>query len=1043
MASEIRDSQSVRLVVAVVNKNINDSQVVRLTTVEQTVNFNVDQIVRLTVAEFIPPVDDLCGSTDEPLTFCSVRVPGEDNPKWYSVVDLPDDDTYYGGWKEDRLLNVSEIRRSLSGPNSDYQIGTFQIELADDDYAIRSQISSAAGRFYSKWEVEAYLVTPAGRKLQYDATKIATGLVDSDPTYDNQTAGMSVQLSCRDRVGISMGWTNVGQSKLPRRVISNTTLPGVVPAMVGKGAPIPWGRLSSEIVVPEGFVPPIPSGISARGAFIDQFGPPTYWVGGYAPWNQTVPAVTGLALSAGAGGDCPERQFAVQVFPVDASNNVGDPSPFVPGDTTVTLSAGNQTVHVSWSGIAAKYYVVLYANWFGWRAQQIIETTGLSCDFDHAFDTPDPGTGYATGAVRVPAAPFYYYSARSKISSIVSDWHEVAFPTEWPEQFARSITLPNGKTRPSRLYWVPVVSGADTYQVKKRGAGGAPIIFDMLPSSLEDGLLYWDDDYNDSDALVAGADDERAAGRLKGFYTRDVDLPDGNTWREIMLAGVPIKDVSSWYYDPGGDPENIEVNQGNGTDFLIPKAGTTEWPSVLGAARYRDIVGTDGVTRRYMMAYAKGVKGDLIASGTSVITFDVEGVEANGDCEGDLIEDLHDQTVHELNQFVVASGEGYTSGDWLPAPTQSEDDSLIVDVDSFTALKEMRQAEVPGGLVAAGVTGFNGELIDVSEWLKRRCMSGDFRMGPSLTWQIKAAAINQNLSPLFIDTELSDVYDIHTRTFKPTPRLTELQNVFEYRHKRDSATGNWLVDNQTYRNEESIANWGIVKQGEDLSFHYIEDAAVVDLIRSRHVSRRSNAPMYVVGEFGLCQLSSTFDIGEYFKLTHWRGVGSQGWSNRLMWIISHTFIPSTKRVRLECLDVTDLLGTSRTYAILEALMDIDLGGSWYNSPSLSTSGTQTVDAYEYRDRQFPWSDFPDGTTLTARVYGAVPSGVSMTLQIYDPDADSVVATDPTAYTSSSFVLHTFQLPSSTTDKQYRLRAVVTGGSGNQVQFLGALRPDLP
>jgi hypothetical protein len=159
-----------------------------------------------------------------------------------------------------------------------------------------------------------------------------------------------------------------------------------------------------------------------------------------------------------------------------------------------------------------------------------------------------------------------------------------------------------------------------------------------------------------------------------------------------------------------------------------------------------------------------------------------------------------------------------------------------------------------------------------------------------------------------------------------------------------------------------------------------------------------------------------------------------------MWILSSTFIPSTRRVLLECLDVTDIIADNT--GLLEGLMDIELGGSWYNSPELTTS-PQTVDAYEYWDKRFPWTDFPDGTTLTARIWGAVPSGVSMTCHLYDPDTLTVVATDPTPFTSATFELHTFLLPSETADRQYRLRAIVSGGVDLGVNFKGMLRPDLP
>jgi hypothetical protein len=141
------------------------------------------------------------------------------------------------------------------------------------------------------------------------------------------------------------------------------------------------------------------------------------------------------------------------------------------------------------------------------------------------------------------------------------------------------------------------------------------------------------------------------------------------------------------------------------------------------------------------------------------------------------------------------------------------------------------------------------------------------------------------------------------------------------------------------------------------------------------------------------------------------------------------------------LDVTDLLVA--TVALNEELMDIDLGGSRYNSPDL-TGDLVVVSAYEYRDRRVPWSDLPDGTTVTARVEGAVPSGVSMTVSVLDLNTNAATP-DPTPFTTSLMTLHTFTItkPIDGLDHDYRLQATVTGGSGVGVTFLGALRTVLP
>jgi hypothetical protein len=1006
------------------------------------------------VLEIYIPSDreELCRHPQEPFIFASVAPPGLTR-KWYGQVALPHRASYYGGMKPDRILGASSVQRSLAGWQNDYVVGTFTLTLADDDYEVRTMLVNDTGRFFSRWEVDMYMATPSGMKALAVPQTIATGQVDSDPTFDTEPEGMTVELSMRDRLGVAMGWTNTGQTQLPRRAVSNTTLPGVGVNMAGKAAWLPWGVLSTALVTPSGFAPPYPAVNPARGGAFD--GP--YALGSYAPWDQTVPPVTGLSVNAIAGGDCPDRTWAVAVFPFMNDNRVGDSEPYIIGDVQVATVSPNSLIDVAWTGTADRYYVCLFHFYFGWRLQQVIETTALTAQFNHAMDLPGgPGTGLSDGAVIPPDPTYNYYKARSVAAGpIYSAWHTVVDPTlpdytlpNAPAQFTAGITLPNGAKRPSRLYWTSLGSGINL-QIEKTAAGPGftPRQFDVLASQLEDGMVYWDEDWNDNDANPVDATVSRAAGRLKVEYTRDVLGTDGVTRREFFIAGVPIKGVDNWYYDPdpnGNDPSVVEVDQDDGTVWWFPKVETSAWDTLFGT-RYRDIIGTDGVTRRFMLGYGLGEKADLVASGTSRMTLNIQGIEDIGDCSGEVITDLHMQALHFLNHFVVASGEGYTTGLWGPVPTQGYDGRTVVNQSSFQEVKEMRDAEIEGGIVGAGVTGARGEFVDVSTELKRWMVSGDFRLGPNRDWQIVCRALNTAISPLLVPNSLNDVFDIHNRTFKPIPRMNELQNLFTYRSSRDYIQSGWLVDDQEYMNQDSVDNWRIRKRGEDLDFSYIEDPAVVAHIFGKHVARRKDVPMYATFEGDLCLYSDEFDIGRYVKLTHWRGVGVAGWVDRVMWILSQTFNPATKRVAIEALDVTPII--SDDTALLEgAAMDIDLGGSWYHAPTVD-SNPATVNAYEYRDRQYPWSKVPDGTTLTARVYCAVPSGVTASLQIYDPDNATVIATDPTTftYTDGSFALHTFQLPSVTLDTVYRLRATITGvASGlSVVPFLGALRPTLP
>src|SRR5690606_8223084 len=65
----------------------------------------------------------------------------------------------------------------------------------------------------------------------------------------------------------------------------------------------------------------------------------------------------------------------------------------------------------------------------------------------------------------------------------------------------------------------------------------------------------------------------------------------------------------------------------------------------------------------------------------------------------------------------------------------------------------------------------------------------------------------------------------------------------------------------------------------------------------------SDVRNYVTLEGSMCLLDAEFDIGRYFKIKHWRGIEDGGWTDRPLWILSSTFNPETRRVRLVCMDV--------------------------------------------------------------------------------------------------------------------------------------------
>jgi hypothetical protein len=885
-----------------------------------TANARITQMVVLTMAPNIVACptpnegENLCLVVDDPVLFSSWE-PGDGVRRWYAETKLDDPSTYYGGWKDDRLLSVSEVRRALAGANHDYEVGNFSVEFADEDYAVRT----AMGRYFNAREVEVFAVTPDGRDEQVTAKTIATGFVDADPSFDDQNEAMSVRLTCRDRIGQAIGWTQTGQSKLPRRVLSATNLPGCDPAALGLAAPIWYGQLTTNVAASGVFNAPIHDVDSTHcGAFDGD-----YPGAGFGDWFDPPSDMSTVTLNVLAGGELSietphgEGRYYVQVYPVASNGDVGDPYPFCAGSLFADVTPGNQIIEASWTAVtgASRYIAILGVFYYGVRLQQYIETTGLSVQFTRAPAWMQEGSIWdlITPGARPPDDfAITYYHVRARNGNVISELSpSKSFSSV---SFQAGFHCSNGaRFRPVRIWWQ--TSGAPEYEVLMKGPGSPITSSDyewkwIVPSGQYDagaGLHYFDNDFLFLDAIPLGAQETRPQGKVKPFYTRDVVLPSTDTYREFLIAGCAIQGVDDWYYDPGSGPsDSVEINQGDGTEWLFPKDGSA-WFSQF-TTKYRDVVGLDGRTRRFTVGYGRGSKADLVASGTASITLNLRGVETTGSSTGDLITDLHDQCLHFLRNVVVASGEGYMTGAWNNTPTMGFDSICVINEESFATLKAMRETEIAGGIVSAGGFGANGEQIDVTEGLKQFMVSGDFRLGPNRFWQIAAFAIDENLTVDDLSTPLTDEFDIHTRTMKPMPKLAELQNILPYRYARNYVQDRWDADNQLYTNQDSIDRWRVSQIAEAFEFHFITEATLADFMIQKHARRRGDAPTYISLEGSLCLMSAEYDVGRYVPITHWRGVQvPSGYVDRPLWILASTFNPATRRVRLDCMDVAYLV----------------------------------------------------------------------------------------------------------------------------------------
>lgn len=837
-----------------------------------------------------PPDGEDLRTAVGPLMF-AVWDPG-DGPRVFAEVGLDDDSDYYHGYKAPHLVNVSEIRRALSGPGGDYEVGTFTVKLGDPNRTLRGVLSSDPGLYFPGREVAVYMISDAGRRAKAVPRLIAWGVVDGSPQLN---ADLTVELPCRDLVGGAVeDWGLDTQALIPRRVIAPPEFPEARKEVLELGVPFPYGVLSDgESQV--GTAPTLAintdkarGGSNAGGDWVNGAGD----MGHLAP-----PATVTVSEVAANGGDMGADAHSALVFyigvtTIDADGHEGDPNPFVRDATDITLAGADSTIHVEWDAVAsaATYRIYCGAYWFGVVFLQYIETASLSCDFTKApaFGVTPTASTITPGAHVLDWTPGAWFC----VSAVMADGETAKSVYSWGDG--------HPQLRKSRLEW-EAVTGALSYRVY-RGAlltPQTPRYMWEVPST----QLYFDHDWSTSAAIDLSTI-QPPHGAVQPIYVGEVML-DGVQWHELLVAGCAIEEIASWAYRVGTG--SIEWNAGAGTDYLIP--GATGWPF---PATYRDIAGDDGVVRRRTVIYAAATvgwapgatavtKGDHIADGSATFRINLSGIEDVGDGSGEVITDLYQQAVHFFNHLLLTN---YLTGDWSTPPMFPGTSICLVNCPSFTALTNQRKAEIAGGYVGAWIAGASGERTTAQEWIGRLGRSGSFRLGPNRFWQLKAWAVNPALDTSALPT-IVDIHDVEGATGDPLPNQAQLWNVVPYTYGPPfDSDPDWLGE-ATVKDDDSVLAYRREYPADLLDLYCLRSPLVAAHAAGQHLLFSKVVPVYIEPE-GDLRLSA-YDHGSAFKYSHFRGLGASGYVERNFVVVGVTMVPMSRRIRLEAVDVTPML----------------------------------------------------------------------------------------------------------------------------------------
>jgi hypothetical protein len=812
----------------------------------------------------------------------------------WSTHDLADPGTYYGGFKEGRLLDAGVFRRALSDRRGEVILSSFAVTISDmygvsTTRLMRGKLAGVTSKYLINKTVVARTITDEGRRALESARTIGVGLIrDYAPE-----PGMQFRLTCQDYLSKFTGLEQ-DERQIPKRSLTRDDFADLPSEQVGKPAPIVYGDCSSQA---SATAPPVLALDPADGAvFQDLFGNgQKYWLMGFGPTG-VLSAPTGVtATEAGGGtlvrGKVPLDTFFVLVTAVTGTGAESDPHTFV-GATGVTLTGDNKKIDVAWSAVggATAYRVYMGYSFLDVGATQFIQTAGTSCSF-----TADPGYGTAATAANItPGANLVTFTESwvYAVSALMADGETVI------SQQALGKSHPY--RRPLRLEW-QAVAGALGYYVYRRNMrtkGVTPNATDTANWdrrwSVSSAVTFFDDDMLDTGVtMVTGTGAVNGAVPLIPCGMEVAS--DGSNWHRFMVACHAVKEISGLFVDG----ERVDASA-YGVFACVPgQAGYSTYFPNTGSPQYRDING-----RRYTFVYGRGTVSAEVHGGQKKASVNVKGVESAGDGTGTLITDMFDQYLHFLRNFGFGD---YQSGAWATTGPAWPDVTPAIETindAAFAAAKAAAEVRIAGGYVGGGVIGGEGQHDTLRAVLRKWNLSTDAMSGIDHLGQYAVWLLPDTVASSAGSQEYDQIRDVLAGSFKVRDVIEALENRLPYTYGRDYSRATWRSGELFVKDDTSITNYGEEKTAELLELWFVRNGTVAGDVVQRRLTRNKIPPRMVEWEAGLYGMNN--DLGDVVLMTHAEGIGPAGYVRQPLFVVRHEFDANKKTVRFEAMDVARL-----------------------------------------------------------------------------------------------------------------------------------------
>lgn len=184
----------------------------------------------------------------------------------WSKVALPDPSTYFGGYKEDRVLRWGVLSRALSDRDGQFEAADFDWVVSDTDRLLRTLLSQDTTKYFKNSPVVVRMIDDPNRRLLKIPRTVIRGYVS------DYRPAPGLQFSFKAKDVLSARFSAAGElpARVPVRTIQLPDFPhaddplvqqtsAIVETVgaVGKGVPIIYGSVNDQTLV-DVQVPDIP-----------------------------------------------------------------------------------------------------------------------------------------------------------------------------------------------------------------------------------------------------------------------------------------------------------------------------------------------------------------------------------------------------------------------------------------------------------------------------------------------------------------------------------------------------------------------------------------------------------------------------------------------------------------------------------------------------------------------------------------------------------------------------------------------------------------